>query len=132
MVYRGEYLAYKAFLASQTTGQFDAEAYIANHIEQLYSVGYIKGIHNTDALQIFQAVKQLDEELELLRFESPLRAITQLFWHSLSEDKRERLQHLIQSGRSVLKAFPAAARYQSIIAEIAAQFSSWETYLDLS
>src|SRR5690606_4779889 len=52
--------------------------------------------------------------------------------HSLSEDKRERLQHLIQSGRSVLKAFPASARYQSIIDEIAAQFSSWETYLDLS
>jgi hypothetical protein len=131
-VYRGEYLAYQAFLASQATKQFDAEAYIANHIERHYSEGYIKGVHNTDAWQIFQAVKQLDEKLELLRFESPLRAITQLFWHSLSEDKRERLQHLIQSGRSVLKAFPASARYQSIIDEIAAQFSSWETYLDLS
>ena len=131
-VYRSEYLAYQTFLASRKNPTFDPEAFMTTYIEQHYAEGYIKGVHNTDAIQIFHAIKQLDDKLELLRFESPLRAIAQLFWHSLPEANRDRLQHMLQSGQSIRKAFPTAAHFQSIIEEIATDFSRWDVLLDLT
>ncbi|MFD2967432.1 DNA repair ATPase [Sphingobacterium bambusae] len=121
-VYRGEYLAYKAFLASQETSDFDAESYITQTVEQQYSESYMKGVHNIDALAIFHALEKLDKKLELLRYEGSLRASAQLFYNHLPEEERLRLARLIQSTHRVLKAFPTSTHYQSAITEITKQF----------
>ncbi|MBE8719880.1 DNA repair ATPase [Sphingobacterium pedocola] len=131
-IYRAEYLAYKTFLASQKQKDFDAEQFITQNVEQNYSESYVKGVHNSDALQIYKSLKQLDEKLDLLRYDAHLRAIAQLFWHSLPEDQRKRLHALIHSSHSVLKAFPRSKRYQSVIDQIVSQFNTWETALDLN
>lgn len=131
-IYRAEYLAYKTFLASQKQKDFDAEQFITQNVEQNYSESYVKGVHNSDALQIYKSLKQLDEKLDLLRYDSHLRAIAQLFWHSLPEDQRKRLHALIHSSHAVLKAFPRSKRYQSVIDQMVSQFNAWETPLDLN
>ncbi|ULT27873.1 DNA repair ATPase [Sphingobacterium sp. E70] len=59
-VYRAEYLAYKAFVASKGEQDFDAALFITQTVEQSYSEGYVKGVHNVDALLIYDTVKQLD------------------------------------------------------------------------
>src|SRR5690606_20678791 len=109
-VYRAEYLAYKTFFASQTSNDFDAEQFITQTVEQNYSEGYVKGVHNFDALQIYNALKTMDEKLNLLRYQGDLRAMAQLFWHHLEENQQVKLKALMHSTRSVLKAFPKIGR----------------------
>ncbi|TJZ60572.1 AAA family ATPase [Sphingobacterium olei] len=131
-VYRAEYLAYKTFIASQQQKNFDAEQFITQNVEQNYSESYVKGVHNFDALHIYKSLQQLDEKLDLLRYDAHLRAIAQLFWHSLPEDQRKRLNALMYSSHAVLKAFPHSKHYKSIVDQIVSQFNTWKTGLDLS
>lgn len=130
-VYRAEYLAYKAFLAAEGKKDFNAEQFITQTVEQSYSENYVKGVHNIDALQIYQVLKNMDEKLDLLRFDPHLRAIAELFWHDLPEAQRTKLENLIQSTHILLKTFPSSTRYQSVIDEIVDRFEQWQTPLDL-
>lgn len=131
-VYRAEYLAYKTFLASKDVQDFDAGQFITQNVEQNYSENYVKGVHNFDALQIYNAVKSMDDKLDLLRYEGTLRATAQLFWHHLSEERRNKLKALMHSTHSVLKTFPKSKRYQSVIDEITNEFGYWQTTLDFT
>lgn len=131
-VYRAEFLAYKTFLASLEVQEFDAQEFITKTVEQNYSENYIKGVHNFDALQIYNAVKSMDEKLDLLRFDPHLRAMAQLFWHHLLPERREKLAALIQSTHLVLKTFPNSKNYQSVLNEIKTAFLKWENILDFS
>lgn len=131
-VYRGEYLAYKTFLASKNSKDFDAEQFINQTIEQNYSENYVKGVHNFDALQIYNALKAMDEKLDLLRYDSHLRATSQLFWHHLPEERRTKLQALMNSTNAVLKTFPNSTRFESVINEVSTEFLAWQTTLDLT
>ena len=132
VVYRAEYLAYKTFLAAAGKTGFNAEQFITQTVEQQYSEGYVKGVHNFDALQIYNALKTMDEKLELLRYEGNLRATAHLFWHHLEDERQVKLQALIHSAYSVLKAFPNSNRYQSVIEEIEKEFLAWHTTLDVT
>lgn len=129
-VYRAEYLAYKTFAASKQQQIFDAEAFITRTVEQHYSEGYVKGVHNSDAQRIYAALKHLDDKLDLLRYSSGIRASAQLFWHYLPEEVRARLSALIQSTHTVLKMFPNSGRYPDVIGKIAALYSQWENSID--
>lgn len=131
-VYRAEYLAYKAFLASKGQQDFDASSFITQTVEQSYSEGYVKGVHNVDALLIYDTVKQLDTKLDLLRYDPLLRTMAQLFWQSLSDDLRTKQLALIHSTYTILKTFPKSNRYQSVIDELTKLFNAWETHLDRS
>jgi len=132
-VYRAEYLAYTAYLAKQKLGAaFDAAQYITGEVEQNYAAAYIKGVHNYDALQIFETLDQVDKELDLLRYTSTLRAKTQLFWHQLSTEEQEKLQALIRASQSIRVAFPESKRAAYVIDGISQQIQQWQTTLDLS
>ncbi|MGE8380725.1 MAG: AAA family ATPase, partial [Sphingobacterium sp.] len=131
-VYRAEYLAYKAFVASKGQQDFDAALFITQTVEQSYSEGYVKGVHNVDALLIYDTVKQLDTKLDLLRYDPLLRTMAQLFWQSLSDDQRTKQLALIHSTYTILKTFPNSNRYQSVIDELTKLFNAWETHLDRS
>ncbi|MBO6213445.1 DNA repair ATPase [Algoriella sp.] len=131
LVYRAEYLAYQAFLA-RNNNDFDAENFINQTIEQNYSEGYIKGVHNFDALRIFQNLVQLNDKLGLLHFDVSTRVTAQLFWHSLSEEVQIKIKALLISAQSILKNFPNSTRFQNITTEIENQYINWETDWDKS
>src|SRR5690606_19278498 len=94
-VYRAEYLAYKTFKAA-TYNDFDASVFINQTVEQNYSEGYVKGVHNTDALAIYEALQSIDKKLGVLRYNVSTRSVAQLFWHHLSENDQQKLFTLIQ------------------------------------
>lgn len=131
-VYRAEYLAYKTFFASQIEIDFNAADYILKTVEQNYSENYIKGVHNHDALLIYNALKEMDGKLDLLRYPSFVRAIAELFWNELPEQQKAKQIALIQTTNAVLKSFPTSKRYQSVLDEIAFAFDNWKSALDLS
>ncbi|MBD1428280.1 DNA repair ATPase [Sphingobacterium litopenaei] len=130
VVYRAEYLAYKTFLASQNQDSFDSESFITQIVEQNYSENYIKGVHNFDALQIYQGIKSMDDKMELLRYAPKVRAAAHLFWFTLAPVTRQKLEALIHSTSNVLKAFPKSNRYQSTVEEISSIFQTWDNIVD--
>lgn len=131
-VYGAQYLAYRTFLASKKENDFNAESFINQTVEQNYSENYVKGVHNFDAMLIYSALKSMDEKLDLLRYDSHLRATSQLFWHHIPEERRKKLQALMNSTSNVLRTFPNSTRFESVINELALEFSNWETTLDLT
>ncbi|MGJ1261187.1 DNA repair ATPase [Sphingobacterium spiritivorum] len=125
VVYRAEYLAYQAFLAS---GQpdFNAEQFINQYVEQKYTESYIKGVHNADALQLYTVIKQMDDKLDLLRYDVHVRSVACIFWHSLAEGELQKLTALIHSAGTVLKTFPQTNRFQSVIDDILFRLENWK------
>ncbi|RRJ93194.1 AAA family ATPase [Paenimyroides tangerinum] len=130
-VYRAEYLAYQAFLA-RNENDFEAEKFINQIIEQNYSEGYIKGVHNFDALQIFNALVEKNSKLNVLQFDSETRTTAQVFWHSLEIKIQEKLQALLVSAQLILKNFPNSNRFNHILNEIKERFENWQTDWDKS
>ena len=123
-VYRAEYLAYQAFLKKQTILDFNPKEYITQKIEQNYSESYIKGVHDHDALCIYEALQSLSLNLNILTFPPRLRVVAQLFWNSLQGDEKEKLNKLIETASEVLKRFPASENFRYVIERIQDLFES--------
>ncbi|WP_312149602.1 DNA repair ATPase [Empedobacter sp.] len=129
LVYRAEYLAYQAFLA-RNENDFDAEKFINQIIEQNYSEGYIKGVHNFDALRIFTELVNINSKLDVLQFDAPTRTTAQIFWHSLEQNLQDKLNAMINSAQLILKNLPNSTRFENILNEIKSLFENWETEWD--
>jgi len=129
LVYRAEYLAYQAFLA-RNENDFDAEKFINQIIEQNYSEGYIKGVHNFDALRIFTELVNINSKLDVLQFDAPTRTTAQIFCHSLEKNLQDKLNAMINSAQLILKNFPNSTRFENILNEIKSLFENWETEWD--
>jgi hypothetical protein len=130
-VYRSEYLAYRAFQEYQRSHNFDAKAFIARKTEQSYSESYLKGVHDYDALQIYEQMVSLTERLGVLSFRPQIRVAAQLFWHAIGDEETKLLRGLIVSANNVLKAFPASRNYYYVTNQIRDLFIRWnEGYFD--
>ena len=88
-VYRGEFLAWKFFQegAWKNTETPWAELSEAEKLGELrafmasrYDEGYTKGVHDADALRIFDALAVLDSQIGLLRFRAIDRVLARLAW----------------------------------------------------
>ena len=129
LVYGAEYLAYQAFLA-RNENDFDAEKFINQIIEQNYSEGYIKGVHNFDAFRIFTELVNINSKLDVLQFDAPTRTTAQIFCHSLEKNLQDKLNAMINSAQLILKNFPNSTRFENILNEIKSLFENWETEWD--
>jgi len=92
-----------------------------------YGEGYIKGVHDQDALLLLQALIEKTKDLGLLRFPSKTRLLAKIFWHYVDADKKayfkkqfvfvnlmrqvfdhgQEYTHLIQSLSQAVKEFSA-------------------------
>src|SRR5690606_5678464 len=130
-VYRAEYLAYQTLLTSRVQSNFNAEQFINQTVEQNYTENYIKEVHNVDALAIYLGLAEIDNKLDLLRFDSQTRAIAQLFWHELEVDTRDKLAALVQATAAVMRTFPNSKRSEEVIKQISKSFHQWPSSLHL-
>lgn len=122
-VYRAEYLAYQALTESyQWDEKWSAEAYINDRTERDYAAAYLKGVHNTDALLLFKALKKIREELGILQYAPAVRVTAQLFWFQLEESIRARLNQLIVAAQAIQESFPGIRQFDFVEKEIIAQF----------
>ncbi len=93
-VYRAEYLC-RQMLAASVEGELPATAELAKMedadllktVQQFmasrYAEGYIKGVHDLDALKILTALLQLEQNLNLLKYTPAARTIGGLAWLDL-------------------------------------------------
>ncbi len=124
-IYRGEYLAYQAFLAGLSQDkQWDFAAFINEQVERDYAGGYLKGVHNQDALHIYQYLLRLKESLGILRYAPDVRVPAQLFWFGLEEESKNRLLQLIKAAYAIQQSFPGNKDFEFMEQEIAGRYQS--------
>lgn len=122
-VYRAEYLAYQTFLESlQHNAQWNFETFLNDRVERDYGAAYLKGVHNTDAIAVFQGLKRLQEELGILQYSPPVRVAAQLFWFGMEDSSRSKLLQLITAAYSIQESFPGSERAAFVAKEISSRF----------
>ncbi|WP_028786004.1 DNA repair ATPase [Terrimonas ferruginea] len=122
-VYRAEYLAYQTFLESlRQNAQWNFETFLNDRVERDYAAAYLKGVHNTDAIAIFQGLKRLQEELGILHYSPAVRVAAQLFWFGIEDSSRNKLLQLITAAHSIQESFPGSERAAFVAKEISTRF----------
>ncbi|WP_276485317.1 DNA repair ATPase [Paraflavitalea pollutisoli] len=123
-VYRSEYLAYQTLQQSRQQGAgWNAEAYINEQTERDYAAAYLKGVHNSDALVIYNGLKKLQEELGFLQYAPTVRVAAQLFWFQLDKAVRNKLQQFITAAWAIQDSFPESRQTAFVEKEIATRFA---------
>ncbi|TCP26978.1 dynein-related subfamily AAA family protein [Tenacibaculum skagerrakense] len=119
-VYRAAYLAYKIFKSKPETELLNKTVeqlleVVQKESSNLYSEGYVKGVHDVDASQILHTLVHKHHELGLLTFSPTIRAYAQYFWNSLEEEQQTVLNSNIKASGEVLSVFPNSESYSFII-----------------
>src|SRR5690606_38607796 len=110
-IYRSEYLAYETYLESLRHNEsWSYERFMNDRMERDYAAAYLKGVHNVDAVLIYEGLKKLQEELGILQFSPAVRVAGQLFWFALEEASRNKLQQLIPAAYAIQESFPQSRR----------------------
>jgi hypothetical protein len=110
-VYKAEYLAYLAYTAyCNTSENFNLTSVINTLLEADYSSGYIKGVHNEDAILIAQHLIKLHIALGPLQYPINIRVAAQLFWKQLSLEDEKKLVQAIQSVYHLEKIFSTSLK----------------------
>jgi hypothetical protein len=88
-LYRAEYLAWAAAEGNLFSEPDQAGEVISKMAEERFQEGYVKGIHDEDAIKIGKAVKLVQLEAGLTIFDPDARAAALLFWTVfLGEDEK--------------------------------------------
>ncbi|TLX72623.1 AAA family ATPase [Labilibacter sediminis] len=126
-VYRAEYLAYKVFEKAQqklngslhTLKDEEALNYIRDFMSLRYNEGYVKGVHDMDALIIFKELLELIKTAGLLKYSTQARACANWFWNKfVSEDVRLNYHKQLKGVGALLQVFPDAQEFHYIIEEL--------------
>ncbi|MBF7074146.1 DNA repair ATPase [Glaciecola sp. MH2013] len=80
-----------ASLYEQSNDAKALSAVIREYMTARYQEGYEKGIHDSDALAILQAILPIHQQAGLLRFAPKARALAMLFWIYDTADAEQRL-----------------------------------------
>jgi MoxR-like ATPase len=131
-VYRSEYLAYKIYLkkgfSALSLFNIDELAdFVKKESSQNYAEGYVKGVHDEDAISILSTLLKTEANLNLLRYSPNTRAYAQFFWNSLITEDKEIINQQIKASGSVLAVFPESDEYDFIIETINQQVSDFLT-----
>jgi len=138
-VYRAEYLAYKIYYSKglkklSLLNADDLAALVKKQGGENYAEGYVKGVHDEDAITILTALVKTEENLGLLKYTPDVRAYAQFFWNSLALDEKEVLNKQIKASGSVLAVFPDSDQYEFVINDLVAQLNpflqEWNCDLD--
>jgi hypothetical protein len=134
--YRSAYLAYKLFKnhsEKELINLTEAELLLLTQKESsnLYSEGYMKGVHDIDASKILHTLIHKHNELGLLTYTPNVRAYAQYFWHSLQQEKQDYYNTAIKTSGEVLKFFPESKEYDFIVNELAHEISLYSEETNL-
>jgi hypothetical protein len=138
-VYRSEYLAYKIYHTEglknlSILNADDLKVLVKKRSSENYAEGYVKGVHDEDAITILSALVKTEESLGLLKYSPDIRAYAQFFWNSLASEQKEVLNKQIKASGSVLAIFPDSDQYEFVIEDLVAKIDpflqEWSCNLD--
>ncbi|QQY83278.1 DNA repair ATPase [Tamlana sp. s12] len=121
-IYRGAYLAYKVFQNNKALVLESTEENLLNIVQEVsskdYSEGYVKGVHDLDAVKILSTLVQKHKALDLLRFHPEIRSCAQYFWYFTDKENQKYLDETIKASGEVIQFFPATQEYEFILRKL--------------
>ncbi|MDF1753850.1 MAG: DNA repair ATPase [Verrucomicrobiales bacterium] len=134
-LYRAEYLA-AVFLEHVNEKRLPwVEMLIDQKIAEIqafmagrYTEGYTKGVHDQDAVKIFDKLFEVDQKAGLLRYLPGVRALAILYWNSAKEDPDKALLELKLKALSALSAkFPDQVKSEAHISSLSEELTEFLT-----
>ncbi|MCA9014886.1 MAG: AAA family ATPase, partial [Planctomycetaceae bacterium] len=136
-VYRVEYLTYCLLKSLETDPEHSVDslarlsdedllAFIQKFMGPRYSEGYVKGVHDQDALLLLRSLLNIKPALGLLRYQSAARALASLYWEYFCDPETKALfeTKLTGFGR-IMQVFPQTGQQQYYINELQQQLSQF-------
>ncbi|PTB93761.1 AAA family ATPase, partial [Marivirga lumbricoides] len=120
-VKRAEYLAWQLFKSLNSTQKLtdlSLKEKINEYTAANYGEGYVKGVHDHDALLILKNLLQKHSDLGLLRFSPDTRILAQLFWHFTSEEKKAYFKKQFVLVNLLKQAFPDTKEHAHLIEKL--------------
>jgi len=136
-VYRSEYLAYKTFFDNIENKNIIFSDFVEMDEKQLsdvvqsfmsvrYSEGYVKGVHDADAVKILYALINIRKDADLLRFSSEARACAEMWFSSfVNKEDKELIYSQLKGVRTILEAFPDDQKFENIVKKIKLEISKF-------
>jgi len=133
-VYRSSYLVYTIFkTADKKELRLKTDEDLLKIVQEAaggnYSAGYVKGVHDHDAMQILKTLLHKHHDLGLLIYPPQVRAQAQLYWNGLPKEEQQKFNQLIKSAGEVLEVFPESKEYDHVVGKLA---QSIKYYLSLN
>ncbi|WP_412971724.1 DNA repair ATPase [Glaciecola sp. MF2-115] len=106
---------------------------IREYMTARYQEGYEKGIHDSDALQILQALLPIHAKADLLRYAPEARALAMLFWtHSTASENQKRIwQSHAKSAYLLSSSFHTIQGFVQLREQLKEEFSAFVTRYQL-
>ncbi|WP_298860481.1 DNA repair ATPase, partial [uncultured Gimesia sp.] len=134
-VYRAEYLTYCLLKSLETDSEHSVESLVKLSDEELlafiqifmgprYSEGYVKGVHDQDALLLLRSLLHVKPALGLLKYQSSARALATLYWDYFCDEESKTLfaSKLAGFGK-IMQVFPQTGQQQYYINELKQQLT---------
>ena len=128
-VARSFYLAYCIFKELEATqqildknGKFISAEALENHVKNTtsksYASGYVKGVHDRDALSILNVLLKTHHNLGQLTTPPQIRGWAQLSWFSLSIEQQTKWGKNLTNCKEILSIFPNKENFKSTLTEL--------------
>ncbi|GAA4302708.1 DNA repair ATPase [Nibribacter koreensis] len=143
-VYRAEYLAFQILQAAQlaknssATGEAaegslrlftldelhklkaeELTEYVQKFMSVRFNEGYLKGVHDHDAVLILSTLVRLFKTADLLRYTAVDRAAARCFWAVfMKEGQKQLFHHQLKGVGAILQVFPETHQFDNIKADL--------------
>ncbi|MEQ9066549.1 MAG: AAA family ATPase, partial [Gimesia chilikensis] len=136
-VYRVEYLAYTLLNSLDSNPETSLEsvlkltdeellAFIQKFMGPRYSEGYVKGVHDQDALLLVKSLLKIKPALGLLRYQPAARSLSNLYWNYFCAPELKTLFESQLSGFGrIMQVFPQTGKQQYYISELQQQLTEF-------
>ncbi len=140
-VYRVEYLIFCLLNSLATDSEHSVEslaklsdeellAYIQKFMGPRYSEGYVKGVHDQDALLLLRSLLKIKPALGLLRYQSSARALAILYWdYFCSAETKELFSTKLSGFGGIMQVFPQTGQQQFYISELNDQLTQFAQHI---
>ncbi|GEN75318.1 DNA repair ATPase [Chryseobacterium hagamense] len=125
-VKRFEYLTWNVFsqnknLSTEEKNRKSIRYFIAEH----FGEGLVKGIHDEDALTLVTKLQQMTNELGLMQFTFEERALAQLFWYFLDQEKKDYYRKQFEAADLISSSFITDSSFGYLNMELADEIGSF-------
>ncbi|NJB37676.1 DNA repair ATPase [Croceivirga sp. JEA036] len=135
-IYRSAYLAFKIFTNNNANdlhllSEEELKSIVSDETSKNYAEGYVKGVHDEDAIRFLKTLATKHHDLGLLTYSPDVRAFAQYFWNTQEDTSLEYWYNRIENAGEVLKIFPNSTAHKKIIQELAIAIKKFaeETFL---
>ena len=131
-------MAYQLFMAAESEDEAitlsaiaeESNEKVLNWVQQFvasrYDEGYVKGVHDQDAMYILQQLARIHQQAGLLRYTSEARSCALMCWQQFVEkEQQQRLNFQLKGAGAILQVFPHTKEFNPVLNQIQASIQDF-------